>query len=67
MTVCELAIGKFPLTVSTCKNVSAPVEAVFDKNFDIMNSFDVEHLPADFLDVLRNWYACFDSYFGYTS
>ncbi|EJD76021.1 hypothetical protein LOAG_16946 [Loa loa] len=54
LTVCELALGKFPLVMSTCKNVSAAVEAIFDKNFDIMGSFDVEHLPVDFVDVLKN-------------
>ncbi|VBB25861.1 unnamed protein product [Acanthocheilonema viteae] len=54
LTICELAIGKFPLTVSTCKDVSTAMEALFDKNFNIMNSFDVEHLPADFVDVVRN-------------
>uniref|UniRef100_A0A0R3RQ65 mitogen-activated protein kinase kinase n=1 Tax=Elaeophora elaphi TaxID=1147741 RepID=A0A0R3RQ65_9BILA len=54
LTICELAIGKFPLTVSTCKDVSAAMEAVFDKNFNIMNSLDGEHLPADFVDVLKN-------------
>lgn len=61
MTICELAIGRFPLTVNTCKDVSAAVEAVFDKNFNIMNSFDAEHLPADFVDVVRNWYVYSDS------
>lgn len=56
MTICELAIGKFPLIVSTCNDVSAAMETVFDKNFNIINSFDVGHLPADFLDVVMNWY-----------
>ncbi|OZC12854.1 kinase domain protein [Onchocerca flexuosa] len=55
LTICELAIGKFPLIMSTCKNVSASVDVIFDKNFDIMDCFDVEHLPTDFMDVLRNW------------
>ncbi|VDM93523.1 unnamed protein product, partial [Onchocerca ochengi] len=54
LTICELAIGKFPLIMSTCKNASASMEFIFDKNFDIMDSFDVEHLPTDFMDVLRN-------------
>ncbi|KAM3721367.1 Dual specificity mitogen-activated protein kinase kinase [Dirofilaria immitis] len=54
LTMCELAAGKFPLVMSTCKNVSAVMEVVCDKNFDIMDSFDVEHLPVDFVDVLRN-------------
>uniref|UniRef100_A0A1I8ETX2 mitogen-activated protein kinase kinase n=1 Tax=Wuchereria bancrofti TaxID=6293 RepID=A0A1I8ETX2_WUCBA len=55
LTICELVIGKFPLTLSPYKIVSDTVEAVFDNNFDIMDSFDVEHLPVDFVDVLRNW------------
>ncbi|EJW76420.1 STE/STE7/MEK5 protein kinase [Wuchereria bancrofti] len=54
LTICELVIGKFPLTLSPYKIVSDTVEAVFDNNFDITDSFDVEHLPVDFVDVLRN-------------
>ncbi|KAK6106587.1 Protein kinase domain family protein [Brugia pahangi] len=54
LTICELVIGKFPLTLSPYKIVSDTVEAVFDNNFDITDSFDVEHLPVDFVDVIRN-------------
>lgn len=52
LTICELAIGKFPLPVNADKDV---VQNVFGRNFDIMHFIPGEDLSNDFLDMLKNW------------